>query len=114
MHEALLGKLQREAEELASSLADLRKAAISPFVEELGLHAAVVRRCAACERQYVELNMAVSRERKAAVGARIRERLSTRLREDLRNREIRIQAESESLELISLKLTASFRQGGTD
>ena len=114
IHEIELGKLKRKAKEAEATLAELDRAMDSLLVAELPMHSVAVRRYAAWQRQLSDAEKESSKELKSIIDRRTREHLCGLLCEAVKHRQMRAEVENGILELISLKASASFRQGGTD
>ena len=114
IHEIELGRLKRKAKEAEATLAELDRAMDSLLVAELPMHSVAVRRYAAWQRQLSDAGRESSKELKSIINRRTREHLCGLLCEAVKHRQMRAEVENGILELISLKASASFRQGGTD
>ena len=114
IHEVELGRLKRKAKEAEATLAELDRAMDSLLVAELPMHSVAVRRYAAWQRQLSDAGRESSKELKSIIDRRTREHLCGQLCEAVKHRQMRAEVENGILELISLKASASFRQGGTD
>ena len=114
IHEIELGRLKHKAKEAEAALTELDRAMDWLLVVKLPMHAAAVRRYVAWERQLRGVERESSKELKSIIDRRTREHLCGLLCEAVKHRQMRAEVENGILELISLKASASFRQGGTD